>query len=95
MPAYIIADVSWTEPDAARKYGELAYPTLVAAGGKILAATSQAEALEGDWRPNLLVLIEFPSAGAARRWLDSAEYRPAREVRCQAASTSIILVEDT
>lgn len=94
MPSYIIADVTWIDPDAARQYGELAYPTLVAAGGKILAATSQGEVIEGNWHPNLLVLIEFPSAEAARRWLDSPEYRPAREVRFQCARTKLILLED-
>ena len=34
MPAYIIANVDWTHPDAMEEYGKLAYPTLVAAGGK-------------------------------------------------------------
>ena len=94
MPSYIIADISWIDLDAARQYGELAYPTLVAAGGKLLAATRQGEVIEGNWHPNLLVLIEFPSAEAARRWLDSPEYRPARKVRFRAARTNLILFED-
>lgn len=94
MASYIIADINWIDLDAARQYRELAYPTLVAAGGKLLAATRQGEVIEGNYRPNLLVLIEFPSAEAARRWLDSPKYRPAREVRFRAARTNLILFED-
>jgi len=93
MPAYIVADVTWFDADRAETYSKIAYPTLVAAGGKILAATSQGEVIEGDRRPGILVLIEFPSASDARRWLDSPEYRPARKVRQQFAKTNLVLVE--
>jgi uncharacterized protein (DUF1330 family) len=93
VPAYIIADVEWCEPDKIEEYSILAYPTLVAAGGKMLAATSQPEVIEGEWRPGIVVLIEFPSADDARRWLDSPDYRPAREVRHQSANTNLILID--
>ncbi len=48
MPAYIIADVDWIVPERIEEYSQLAYPTLVAAGGKMLAATSQGEVIEGE-----------------------------------------------
>lgn len=92
MPAYIVADVEWIDPAKIEEYSQVAYPTLVAAGGKMLAATDQAEVIEGEWGPGILVIIEFPTAEDARRWLDSPEYRPAREVRHQAARTNLILI---
>jgi uncharacterized protein (DUF1330 family) len=79
MPAYIVADIEWSDPSKIGVYSQVAYPTLVAAGGKILAATSQAEVIEGEWRPSILIIIQFPTAEDARKWLDSPEYRPARQ----------------
>jgi uncharacterized protein (DUF1330 family) len=92
VPAYIVADVKWSDPVKIEEYSRLAYPTLVAVGGKILAATDQPEIIEGEWRPGILVLVEFPTTEDARKWLDSPEYRPAREIRHQSAKTNLILV---
>jgi uncharacterized protein (DUF1330 family) len=92
VPAYIVADVEWNDPVKIEEYSRLAYPTLVAAGGKMLAATDQAEVIEGRWEPGILVLIEFPTAEDARKWLDSPEYQPARQIRWQFAKTNLILV---
>lgn len=93
MPAYIVADVEWIDPAKIEEYSQVAYPSLVAAGGMMLAATDQAKIIEGEWRPNILVIIEFPTAEDARRWLDSPEYRPAKEVRSQYAKTNLILID--
>ena len=92
MPAYIVADIAWSDPDKIQEYSRLAYPTLVAAGGKMLAATSEPAILEGSWHPGILVLIEFPSAEAAQKWLDSPEYQPAKELRYEHAKSKILLV---
>ena len=92
MPAYIVADIAWNDPDKIQEYSRLAYPTLVAAGGKMLAATSEPAIIEGTWHPGKLVLIEFPSAEAALQWLDSPEYQPAREIRMHAATTNLLLI---
>jgi len=93
MSAYIIADITILDTDGLEQYGNLSYPTLVAAGGKILASTNQAEILEGNWQPGLVVIIEFATAEKARQWLNSPEYQPARQVRFRSAKTNIILLD--
>lgn len=50
-------------------------------------------ALEGDWQPKRLVILEFPSVAQARAWIDSPEYAPARRLRQAAAKSNIIVVE--
>jgi uncharacterized protein (DUF1330 family) len=37
------------------------------------------------------VVIEFSSVDQARRWYDSPEYRPAREIRQRAAKSKVII----
>jgi len=50
--------------------------------------------LEGAWsRPERLVIVQFDSVEQARKFYDSPEYRAAREVRKNAASTNMLVVE--
>ncbi len=94
MPAYLVADIAVIDPAGIEEYARRAYPTLVAAGGHMLAASSPPQVLEGDWQPGVLVLIEFATAEKARQWLASPEYQPARQVRHQAARTNLILLAE-
>jgi uncharacterized protein (DUF1330 family) len=47
--------------------------------------------LEGDWIPRVVVL-EFPTLEAARKFYDSPEYRAARELRAGSANMNMIAV---
>lgn len=51
------------------------------------------ERREGDWEPQRLVVLEFPSVEDARRWYESEEYRAAREIRERSATTKLLIVE--
>jgi uncharacterized protein (DUF1330 family) len=49
--------------------------------------------LDGDWEPERLVVIEFPSPDAARSWFDSDDYRRARAVREGAGTWQMVVVD--
>ena len=86
------ASGSWTALDDAR-YRALAKPVVEAFGGKYLARAGRTETLEGDWAPARLVILEFPSLEQVHRWLNSEEYREARELRHATASTQMVVIE--
>jgi uncharacterized protein (DUF1330 family) len=48
--------------------------------------------LEGHGSPHRVVVLEFPTVERAKRWWDSADYRPARAIRQACARTEMILV---
>ena len=50
-------------------------------------------ALEGDWTPDRVVLLKFPSVESARRFNDSVEYAAARKSRQGAAVMRMTLIE--
>lgn len=58
-----------------------------------MARGGATEVLEGEWRPRRVVILEFPSVAAARRWYDSEEYREPKALRRRAAVSSLVLVE--
>ena len=93
MPAYLFAFVDIH--DRARFAKEYAPPiaaTLEPFGGRVLAVSDVAEALEGTAAAERTVLIEFPDVERARGWYRSDAYAPLIALRKTIATTSIILV---
>jgi uncharacterized protein (DUF1330 family) len=93
MPAYIIVDVTITDPVKYEDYKKLAAPTVGAYGGKYIVRGGATQKLEGSWSPGRCVILEFPSVERAKAWHDSEEYRPARKLRDAAATTNMLMVE--
>jgi len=93
MPAYVIVDITVHDRDRYEEYKTLAPPSIAAYGGRYLARGGRTEVLEGTASPNRVVILEFPGIERAREWLESPEYREARALRHQAATTSMIVVE--
>ena len=93
MSAYLIADVSITDPTGFEEYRKQVPATIAKHGGRFVARGGAIHTLEGDWRPQRLVVLEFPSVEQARRWYDSEEYRGPKALRLRTAKTNLILVE--
>lgn len=95
MAAYVIVDMTVTDPVKIEEYRKLAGATVAALGGKFLARGGKTEVFDGDWKPQRIVVIEFPSLEQAKRWRYSPDYGKACEVRDRAARTRMIVVEST
>jgi uncharacterized protein (DUF1330 family) len=93
MPAYVIVDIEVRDPELYREYAAGAPATVELYGGRYIARGGAVDVREGDWVPGRLVLLEFPSVEAARRWHDSPEYRPLRELRDRASSARLVITE--
>ena len=93
MSAYVITDITVNNLEKYEDYKKLVPPAIEAYGGKYLARGGRAEKLEGNWEPDRIVLLEFESVAKAKKWIDSPEYREARALRHQNASTNMIVVE--
>ncbi|HEY7648731.1 MAG TPA: DUF1330 domain-containing protein [Methylomirabilota bacterium] len=93
MPAYVIADVEVTDPAGFEEYRKQVPATVTKYGGRFLVRGGALEAVEGEWRPKRLVVVEFPSLQDAKRWYDSTEYKGPKALRQRTAKTKILLVE--
>ena len=80
-------------PRSIRKQPRSFEPALEAAGARYLARGGPHEVFEGDWSPRRLVLIEFPSAEAARAFYNGPVYRGLKQVRDECSSARLVLVE--
>jgi uncharacterized protein (DUF1330 family) len=93
VPAYVINDMEITDPLRFEEYKRLSPPTVAAYGGRFLARGGEVTALEGDWQPKRLVMLEFPSMAQAQAWLNSPEYAPARRLRQLSAKSRMVVIE--
>ena len=93
MTAYVIADVSVTNPDGYAPYRPLAAASIAQHGGKFIARGGTVVPLEGGWSPTRVVIIEFPSMAAASAWYASPEYQAALKIR-QANSTGRVIITE-
>ncbi|MBZ0169425.1 hypothetical protein MELA_00648 [Candidatus Methylomirabilis lanthanidiphila] len=93
MPAYMILDIEVSDPIGFEQYKRVAPPALAVYGGRYLARGGRTDILEGKWVPSRLVILEFPDAARAKQWLESPEYREARDLRRQSATTNIVVIE--
>ncbi|MBI4810733.1 MAG: DUF1330 domain-containing protein [Ignavibacteriales bacterium] len=93
MPAYVIVDISVTDPVRYEEYKRSAAITITAYDGKYIVRGNPVEMLEGDWSPTRLVILEFPTATQAKKWWSSPEYAEPKKLRHETAKSKMILVE--
>jgi len=93
MAAYVLVDISETDPERATRYRAMSGPSVERHGGQFLARGGAIRVLEGDWQPERLVIIEFASTDAAQAWYDSEDYRQARAVRADAGDWRMVVVD--
>ena len=93
MAAYVISDVTFRDPAAVEIYRARASASIAQHGGRYLARGGAVEVVEGSWRPERIIIVEFPNMARARAWYRSPEYAAALEVRDQALSRNLIFVE--
>lgn len=93
MKAYVIVNVSISDPERYNDYIRAATPTVAAHGGRYVVRGGRAEKLEGDVSVNRIVVLEFPGYAEAKGWYESPEYQAALAIRQSCSTATLILVE--
>ncbi|MDP4132259.1 MAG: DUF1330 domain-containing protein [Bacteroidota bacterium] len=93
MPAYVIVEVSIHNPEEYETYKKLTPASIAEFDGRFVVRGGQTITLEGDWKPERIVVLEFPSVDQANTWWNSQAYSGAKKIRQRAASTRMIIVD--
>ena len=93
MSAYVIVEVSIHDHTDYEEYKKLTPAAIAAFDGKFIVRGGKTYTLEGDWKPERIVVLEFPSADRANEWWHSEIYTNAKIIRQRSAKTKMIIVE--
>jgi hypothetical protein len=93
MSGYIIAHVQVTDPVQYEEYKKWSSAAMKAHQAEVCVRGGQVAVLEGDWAPERIVILKFPSFAAAQAFYDTPEYLQAREARAGAAIMRMVVVE--
>jgi uncharacterized protein (DUF1330 family) len=91
--AYLVVDARSTDPERMVEYRRLSSIAVEKFGARFLVRGGAYDVLEGDWRPQRLVVIEFDDSTKAKAFYDSPEYVAARQARAGVSSFDMVLVE--
>ena len=92
MSAYIIANVRVTNAAQYEEYKRFSTLAMQAHGAEVLVRGGAAKVLEGEWHPDRLVVLRFPTVEQAEGFYHSPEYTRAKQARHGAAVMSMIVV---
>jgi uncharacterized protein (DUF1330 family) len=90
MSAFIVFDVDVRDPPQYREFMTAVRPVIEAAGGKYLARGGTHKVYEGDWQPNRIVILEFPSIPAWEEFYFGPVYQRLKAIRDLCSSARVI-----
>ena len=93
MAAYLIANIEVQDREGFDAYREQVVAVIERYGGRYLVRGGAIHPLEGDLGLKRLVVVEFPSLDAARRFYDSEAYAPLLKLRAGSTVSQVALVE--
>ena len=93
MPAYLIAEITVTNPEGFKKYGKAVPATIEKYGGKYLVRGGDVVPMEGQWTPERLVVLEFPNLTTLKKWYNSEDYQNILKYRTDNSIGKLVFVE--
>ena len=94
MTVYAIGAIfSVNDPEKFAAYQQVAGPTVVKYGGKILGGGTNIEVADGTWSPIGMVVIKFESKAAAREWYNSPEYSAVKSERLDNTDGGLVFLD--
>ena len=90
MKHYILAQLKFTDMEAYQRYLKQFPAIFKRFNARALVSDTRPEVLEGDWRRDKVVLLEFPDEQEARRFETDPDYQRIAQDR-RAGAEAIIL----
>jgi uncharacterized protein (DUF1330 family) len=93
MKAYLVLDLSINDFGGFKKYIAQIPAFIAKHSGKYIVKGVQPMMLEGDWKPERMVVIEFPEREKAEAFLGDPEVQNLFKVRHDTTTSNLVLVE--
>ena len=95
MPVYMVIEVEVLDPDVYAEYVARVPAVVEKYGGRYLVRGGEVVPLTGDWQPERMVILEFPSMERMTAWNFSPEYLELAQIRARSARTRAVALRGT
>jgi uncharacterized protein (DUF1330 family) len=93
MPAFILVQAKVTQPEPFKQYITAVTKLVPQFGGVYRVVAGETQLLEGDWNERKVVMHEWPSMEAARRFWFSEDYEQAKKLREGCGEFTVLLMD--
>ena len=93
MSVYMIIESKVKDPEKYQRYISQVPKIVTQHGGRYLARGSQITSIIGDWKPERMIILEFPSEASIDEWLSSAEYKAIAPLREAGAEIRAVVIQ--
>ena len=93
MKGYLVLDFSIKALEGFLEYAEKIPEFIEKHGGRYIVQGIVPEKIEGDWTPDRLVILEFPSTEKAKEFLADPEAKDLFAIRHETTNSQLILAE--
>ena len=94
MKVLFVVNAEVIDRELLDEYRALTRPILVKHGARVLAASNDADVVEGQPLGRRVVVVEFPSRAAFEAWHSDPEYAPVLEMRLRATNGAALVVDE-
>lgn len=93
MKAYLVLDFAIRDLRGFMPYVAEIPAFIARHGGRYIVQGVAPTAVEGDWKPQRMVILEFPSRQDAQAFLDDPEAQALFDVRHRTTDSRLVLVD--
>ena len=93
MKAYLIFDIEVHDFSVFRSYASEIPEFVKKHSGRYVVLGGEVESIEGDWKSQRVVVIEFPSKENAQEFLIDHDAQPIFAIRHKSTTSKMVLVE--
>ena len=93
MKAYLVLDLSVSDFGGFKKYIAEIPAYIAKHSGKYIVQGVQPTIIEGDWKPERMVIIEFPERARAEAFLSDPEIQDLFKTRHATTTSKLVLVD--
>ena len=93
MSVYVLVEARTKNLEKYRQYISQVSGLIVQYGGRYLVRGGKITPMGDVWKPERIIILEFPSEANIRAWLSSPEYKAIAPLREAGAETHAVLLE--